>query len=44
MYEQVSNMTMEQYEQQIRNEAGAGSGPRPPFVGDYASVPEIRGV
>ena len=42
MYEQVSNMTMEQYEAQIRNEA-VGAGPRPTFVGDYASVPEIRG-
>lgn len=42
MYEQVSNMTMEQYEQHIRNEAGTGAGPPAPFVGDYASVPEIR--
>lgn len=41
MYEQVSNMTMDQYEQQIRNQQQAG-GPRPTFVGDYASVPEIR--
>lgn len=38
MYEQVSNMTMEQYEAQIRNQ----STPRQPFVGDYSSVPEIR--
>ena len=36
-------MTMEQYEQQIRDEAGMGAGPRPTFVGDYASVPEIQG-
>eukprot|EP00977_Amphora_coffeiformis_P003628 scaffold703_cov168-Amphora_coffeaeformis.AAC.31 len=43
MYEQVQNMTMEQYEQQIRNEVGVGAGPRPAFVGDYASVPEIQG-
>ena len=41
MYEQVSNMG--QYEQQISNQAGGGAGPRPTFVGDYASVPEIRG-
>ena len=45
MYEQVSNLTMEQYEAQIQNEGGGGggAGPRPTFVGDYASVPEIRG-
>lgn len=46
MYEQVANMTMEQYEQSIRNEAGSAGqahpGPRPTFVGDYASVPGIR--
>lgn len=41
MYEQVTNMTMEQYEQSIRNDSHM-AGHRPTFVGDYASVPEIR--
>jgi hypothetical protein len=38
LYEQVGQMTMEQYEESIRNQGV----PRQPFVGDYSSVPEIR--